>query len=56
MNQCCTKCKRQFPLSRFRPANVEREARKRKLFDDAFEAFLKEENESTVSKQVRIQL
>ena len=47
MNPCCTTCKRQFPLSHFRPANVEREARKRKLFDDALEAFLKEDNEST---------
>ena len=44
---CCTTCKRQFPLSHFRPANVEQEARKRKLFDDALEVFLREDNEST---------
>jgi hypothetical protein len=47
MNPCCTNCKRLFPLPHFRPANVEREARKRKLFDDALEAFLKEDNEFT---------
>ena len=47
MNPCCTKCKRKFSLSHFCPADVEREARKRKLFDDALEAFLKEDNEST---------
>ena len=47
MNPCCTNCKRQFPLSHYRPADVERESRKRKLFDDALEAFLKEDNEST---------
>jgi hypothetical protein len=47
MNPCCTNCKRQFPLSHFRPADVEQEARKRILFDDALDAFLKENNEST---------
>ena len=47
MNPCCTHCKRQFPLSHYRPANVEGQARKRKLFDDALEVFLKEDNEST---------